>query len=70
MDESNPSLKCLQCGGTDFKRGDVFGARGTVGFRPDGNWITTYLVRANVCLRCGFVILAVDRNELAGLRSG
>ena len=67
MDDSNPSLKCLQCGGTDFRQGDLGDPMSY--FRPDGNWITSYLVRAHVCLRCGFVMLAVNRKELVLMRS-
>jgi hypothetical protein len=66
MDESNSPLTCRHCGGTDFKHGYV-GDSGR--FRPDGNWFTTYEVRAHVCLRCGIVILAVNRDELVALRA-
>jgi predicted nucleic-acid-binding Zn-ribbon protein len=58
--------KCLKCGGTDLKAGQLAGAFLPVSaFRPEGGSGLSYKkhtmpIKATMCLDCGFVELAGD----------
>ena len=67
------SQKCLKCGGTDLKPGQLCGAfQPGLAFRPEGGGLASYKkhainVQASICLDCGFVAISGDPDAAKAL---
>jgi hypothetical protein len=74
---SESGRRCPCCSGNQFRFGDIPDSGGSLltgtyrlRFKPDGNWITTYQLRAFACLSCGFVGLCLHEGDIAALKEG
>ena len=70
MSDAVPNLSCVRCGGANLCHGTIpaFTQR-HLQFKPDGNWIITYPIRAYVCVACGALGLQVDDETVRELRA-
>lgn len=71
-EEPGPTARCLRCGRTELQPGGIPDRGGGPGYRlrfkPAGNWVTTYEVKAVACLGCGFVHLMLGLDDCRAIR--
>lgn len=63
--------RCLRCGSAELQAGIIpanSGLSKRLRFKPEGNWVTTYEVKAVACLGCGYVHMMLGLDDCRTMR--